>query len=154
MVVFLSQAFQSAPDAARRGFESMPAIKLRIAESKSYDLDGSDPADAVALLIFSTRLQQTWLVASARRLYCVLDDIGDLEPRSQWSMPLEEIVNADGTLRINLRERLKSERSGLVDFGEAHKDWLFSRKLFEVTPIAESIARLASLARRKTPQAA
>src|SRR5260221_14496595 len=63
------------------------------------------------LLIFSTSKQHTWLVATARSLVCVLDDVRKEVPRIQWSMPIEETRGAP------IRAGSYSDRRGLLDIG-------------------------------------
>jgi hypothetical protein len=138
MAVFLSDALMSSQSSGR-GFLGLGAIKDFIRNSKNYSGDGSDPVEAGALLMLSTRVQQTWLVATPRRLYCLLDDLRQPRPTVSWSMPRAALVKHDGTLALALVEHPNSERTGLIDFGERHKRWLFSRSLFTSRPVTEEI---------------
>ncbi|KAA3616881.1 MAG: hypothetical protein D8M58_17930 [Calditrichaeota bacterium] len=81
------------------------------------------------LLFFSSSLQRTWLVVSNERLYCILDDKRVETPHINWSIKKKKLLQND-TLLINLNVRDKSKNSGIIDFGEKHKNWLFSERLF------------------------
>ena len=59
----------------RSDFASPEEIKEFIRRSKNFDKSKEDPSTAHPLLIFKTSKQQTWLVATPERLYCVLDDL-------------------------------------------------------------------------------
>jgi hypothetical protein len=140
MAVLLSTALFETESATRR-FHTVHEIKQAIARSKNYKLDGTDPEDALPLLLYQTRIQQTWLVKTRKRLYCLLDDIRKPEPHVNWSMSMDEVVDK-GELRLQLKvlpPTSKSETSGTIDFGPKHKDWLFSIKLFTVRPVDEEI---------------
>lgn len=141
MAILLSTAlFGDEPKPSGRDFYTPDAIKMSIAGSKNFKLDGSDPKDATLLLLFDTRLQRTWLVKTRNRLYCVLDDLRTPEPNINWSMAMHEIVK-DNKLLIDIVEHSPSEtgKSGLVDIGANHKDWLYSTKLFTVRSVKDEL---------------
>ncbi len=141
MTFFLSEALRTTPSALRT-FESGSEIKSRIKDSKKYSADGTEPAAASSLLIFATQNQQTWLVCTPKRLYCILDDVRKNASKVQWSEDIGEMIAPDGRILIDITERNKNARTGLVDIGDEHHDWLFSRKLFELISITESISKL------------
>jgi len=87
----------------------------------------SIPADESiekGLLIFRTKKQRTWLVATTSRLFCVLDGekTRARDRLIQWREPRGEITT------INARERSSSKLTGLVDIG-THRNWLYSKRL-------------------------
>jgi len=141
MTLLISDALDHL-SAARRGFLSLGDIKRTITSSKNYRLDGTPPEAARALLIFSTSRQQTWLVATSQRLYCILDDLATGEATVNWSMGRDALVASDGTLKIKLQERPYKDRTWYVDFGDAHTDWLFSRSLFAGRSIEDAVRDL------------
>lgn len=125
---------KAAPQGTVRRFLEANEITQSITTSKNYSLDGTDPKEASALLFFQTRKQQTWLVRTGKRLYCILDDIRKPAPHINWSMSMGDVVNkAKNALKIEIgvRERSNISRSaGLLDIGNSHRDWLYSKKLF------------------------
>ena len=141
MALLLSTAlFES--DKSSRQFYTVEEIKQSIKKSKNYRLDQSDPSSAVPLLIYQSRLQQTWLLKTLRRLYCILDDIRKPEPHVNWSMAITEVLDGNGGIRLQFKARPpegENQTTGKLDFGPSHKDWLYSTKLFTIRPIEEEI---------------
>jgi len=113
-----------------RPFATIDEIKLRITKAKQYRLDGTDPSNALTLKLLSTSRQQTWLVATPKRLYCILDDIENASPKVQWAEPLIDFIDKDGNVVAKIEEHENSEKTGLVNIGDDHHDWLFSKGLF------------------------
>ena len=124
----------------RDEFKSPDEIIELIRQYRGFDPEQEDISHAEALLIFQTSKQQTWLVATSVRLYCVLDDLKKSFTRAQWSYSKDTLVsNTEVTVRISARN--KTEKTGLVDIGE-HRNWLYSRKLFANEPIENRIRDL------------
>lgn len=125
-------------------FRSEPDIRNYLKTSKNFEADLESPDNSETLLIFQTSKQQTWLVATARRLYCILDDIREKKPHINWSIQKTELV--DGTnviLDINTHETRKKHKTiGCVDVGPNHKNWLYTKLLFEKQDITSSIKAL------------
>ncbi len=113
----------------RKSFESKDAIIQSITQSKYYDPTVESPLRAGALIIFMTRGQHTWLVCSEARFYCVLDDLDRPSPHINWSLPKSSLISGR-KVSIPLRIRDKNRDTGLIDIGEQHKGWLFSKKIF------------------------
>ena len=101
----------------RGEFKTADQIIEVVREHSAFDPQREDAAEAEALLIFQTSKQQTWLVATRARLYCVLDDLGKSFTRVQWTMPAEELVS-DGEVTVGISTRDKTERTGRLDIGE------------------------------------
>ena len=59
-------------------FRTEDNISLSIENSKNYE--GEDTNSANLLLFFTTSKQKTYLVATEKRLYCILDDIRKKTP--------------------------------------------------------------------------
>lgn len=110
-------------------FKPDEEIKAFIVHSKNFDQAIENAKNAQALLIFETRRQHTWLVSTENRLYCVLDDVERGGGHINWSMSKDEIVSGN-KINLKLSTREKSHKTGLVDIGEAHTNWLYSKGLF------------------------
>lgn len=125
----------------RRDFYSKNEIIAHVSKSIKFDPAKEDLSKATALLIFRTSNQQTWIVSTHERLYCILDDVRKDEPRINWSDEREKHV--DGTSVITeIRTRNKSDSTGLVDIGAYHRNWLYSKNLFGDESIEDSIKKL------------
>lgn len=125
----------------RRNFKTKDEIIEFVKNSKNYDPKKEFLHDSEALLIFQTSNQQTWLVSTKERLYCILDDIRKDEPNINWSIPKGRLVSKGG-VNIEIRAGNKSEKTGLLDIGTDHRNWLFSKDLFEQVDISNSIRSL------------
>lgn len=127
----------------RRPFAEKSEIIECVRNSKNYEDDKEDINKADAILIFKTSKQQTWIVSTSERMYCILDDLRNETPHINWSMRKDSIANNDD-ITLPIKTRDKSNTSGLVDIGTKHTDWYFSKQLFSATPIEESIRSLIS----------
>ena len=76
------------------------------------------------LLIFSTALQRTWLLATGDKVVCVLDDESTRSSKRliQWVM--------DKAAASPVRARAYAKGAGLLDIG-SQTGWLYSEGLFE-----------------------
>lgn len=119
----------------RRGFLTEREIKARIKSSKNYD--GTDPDAARALLVFRTSKQQTWLVATSKRLYCVLDDLPKDRANVNWSLGRNVLFDEQNKFSAHIDVRPRTERTGLLDIGPK-RNWLLTKGLFAEAP-ADSI---------------
>jgi hypothetical protein len=122
----------------RRPFAERSEIIEFVKNSENYDPEKDDLSKADALLIFQTSKQQTWLVSSSERLYCILDDLRKDKPHINWSMPKATIISA-GKINLQIKTRDETVNSGLVDIGPTHTNWYFSKRLFSKVPIKKSI---------------
>ena len=100
----------------------------------------TDDIPAEALLIFQTSRQQTWLVATKRDLICVLDDLNKGFTRVQWRIPKESILT-EGAVKIEMRTRSKTEKTGLLDIGE-RRNWLYSKRLYSNDELLAKLKRM------------
>lgn len=105
-----------------------------------FDAQRENTKNAGVLLLFKTSEQQTWLIATSERLYCVLDDIKHPKPEIRWTMPRHELVAHD-SVSVHIRTRKHTENSGRVDI-DGHTGWLFSKSLFATLPIEDAIKAL------------
>ncbi len=125
----------------RRNFYSENEIIKFVTKSKNYDYGIEKLDQAATLLIFQTSKQQTWLISTNKRLYCILDDNRKDEPQINWSIPKEDIHGKKLSDEIYIRNY--SEDIGLVDIGPK-KNWLYSKKLFKKSDIKININQLLS----------
>ncbi len=128
-------------------FRSEQEIQSWIKSSKNYK--GENPEHTQLLIFFSTSKQRTYLVASQERLYCILDDARKDNPHVNWSMNKEEVMGDDQiTLEISTRD--KTEKTGLVNFGPKHKNWLYTKSLFVNQDLKASIEHLIKSTMKNT----
>jgi hypothetical protein len=113
-----------------RDFLNVDDVKKLVATSVNYE--GEDPNEARTLLLFTTSTQQTWLIATSRRLYCALDDRRKPNATVQWSMPIVEARTA----AISKKEY--RDRTGLLDIGK-RTNWLYTKGLFKRTDVIEGV---------------
>ena len=109
--------------------------------SKNFDSQHEILGEAEALLIFETKRQHTWLVTTSERLYCTLDDVERGGPHINWSIPKSKVVSGN-SIQLELDARDKSPRAGLIDLGEQHKNWLYTKSLFSSKNIIDSVSEL------------
>ncbi len=126
-----------------RNFFDKTDIENYINQSKNYNRDKTVAEGS--LLIFKTSKQHTWLVLSSKRLYCILDDIRKPKPHINWSISNSKLISGNDII-LELIARDKSENTGLIDIGQDHKNWLFSKSLFASIDIVSSINNLIKLA--------
>ena len=127
-----------------RKFYTKDEIQDFISQSKHYDVNSESRGDSESLMIFKTSQQQTWLVSSSKRLYCILDDIRNELPNLNWSVPRSKLVDNDKVgLVISTKNReAEYKNTGLVDIGAHHKNWLYTKTLFKDENIEEKIKQL------------
>ena len=112
-----------------RDFIKQEEIKEEIKKSKYFSLQ-EDLEKVKSLIFFETKTQKTWLLASDKRLYCILDDISKETTKINWS-ELKENIYRDNNLLIDLTFHEYKERTGKVNFGKNHKGWLYTKRLFK-----------------------
>ncbi len=103
-----------------RGYKFITPVEL-----KEYVADQIKKPVIDTLLIFSTKNQHTWLVATSGQLHCILDseNTRTADRLFQWSM------STGGVIDVKARERSNYKNSGLVDIGR-RQNWLYSLRLF------------------------
>jgi len=88
------------------------------------------------LLFFRTRHQHTWLIATNRQLFCILDDEDTRASGRliQWKLPLDQATP--------IQARISARGNPVVDVGP-RRSWLYSRRLHPDEQVLETdIARL------------
>jgi hypothetical protein len=91
------------------------------------------------LLIFKTRAQHTWLVATDKQLFCLLDDKDTRAKENlvMWQVPLKDA-------RKKITARPHKEFTGLVDIGQ-RKNWLYSTSIYPYPDlIVKEVKKLVS----------
>jgi len=106
-------------------------IKEYIKNSKNYE--GESTSNANVLKFFSTSKQRTYLVFTDKKVYCILDDNRKSKPNINWSEKLTEYFKRDNIDKV-ITTKDKTDNTGLVDFGQKHKNWLFTKSLFNDFP--------------------
>ena len=86
----------------RAQLEAEEVIRSSIKRSQNFNPKAEDSGQSKTLLFFRTSKQQSWLVATSERLYCILDDVRKSEPHVNWSIPSSELVEG-GMYRLRTR---------------------------------------------------
>ena len=115
----------------RRDFSIKEYIIDFVRNSKHFNSNSENLDRAKALLIFSTSKQQTWIVSTNERLYCILEDNRKDDPHINWSIPKKDLINNNEISIIITTDEDYKEEIGLISFGKEHKNWLYSKKLFK-----------------------
>lgn len=131
----------------RGEFKSPTQIIQAVSESPDFDTRSESIDNAEPVLIFQTSRQQTWIVATAARLYCVLDDLRRSISPVRWSISKGNLV-ADRKVTVKISARDSNDRVGLLDIG-GRRNWLYSKKLFTSKSIEEEVQDL--IRRRMVP---
>ena len=135
-------------------FEQHVSIKSKdeiiqfVKNSEYYNSNIEKLDQAIALKIFKTTEQQTWLVSTNERLYNIIDDNRKDSPNINWSIPKLDIIT-NNKVSIDITTRDHKERSGLVDIGPKHKNWLYTKNLFRDSDIKKEIHDLITKAMLK-----
>ncbi len=122
-------------------FRSEEEIKECITFSRNFEPNLETPENARALLFFKTSKQQTWLVRTGRRIYCILDDIRKKEPHINWSEKVEKF-NTEPGWQEGIRAYPNEKGHFLIDIGPKHKRWLMSEKLMRPERLEHQIKNL------------
>lgn len=123
-----------------RAFASESEIRNRIHADRRFSDDNL--RNARSLKIFDTSRQRTWLVASSKRLYCVLDDVRKDNPRIQWAIPKAELRDENGNVRVSTSPS-KYKNSGLLHIAYC-RNWLFSKRLFSPADLESAVSKLVA----------
>jgi hypothetical protein len=101
------------------GFYTKAGLARLVSESGFVD-DSERAVDE--LLLFDTPGQHTWLIATTRQLFCVLDDQNTRTSGRliQWKLPLDKATP--------IRARTSEMGNPVVDIG-TKRNWLYSRHL-------------------------
>jgi hypothetical protein len=120
-----------------RDFLSDSEIIDSVATSTAYSGEGT--AQAKALLLFTTSTQQTWLIATTARLYCVVDDRRLPTPQMRWAMPLSEARTGPIVTR-EAAERYRNQ-AGLLNIGK-RLNWIYTKRLFLDRDVVDAVREL------------
>jgi len=98
-------------------------IKNTVSTSKNYKNESVDSAKV--LNFFQTSKQKSYIVATDKMVYCIVDDVRKEHPKVNWS---ERKENLAGTI---ISTSSKTDKTGYIDFGDNHKNWLYTKSKFE-----------------------
>ena len=87
------------------------------------------------------RGQHTWLIATGKRLYCILDDVRKDRPKVQWSLGKDKLRDAAGSLTVAISSADRHKNSGVVHIGP-RRNWLYSKELFRNESVAQAVTKL------------
>ena len=120
-----------------KGFRKDDEVINAITTSKNYK---NEPiSEARALNFFKTSKQRSYLVATDEMVYCIVDDTRKDQPKVNWSESKDQFVHNA------IKVKSKTDKTGFVDFGENHKNWLYSKsKLQDEEEFKEQISQLLS----------
>jgi hypothetical protein len=124
-----------------RPFLSQPALRTLLTHRAAAD---EDFLRAEMLMIFATRTQYTWLLATNRALHCVIDNRRQPHARKIWTIPKQDII-ADGRVTLPISEAALTERDSYVII-DGKRPRKFNRALFQTLDIQKSIEAMLSSA--------
>lgn len=131
-------------DVVREPVAPPPWEPLGHAELFDYLRDKTGAEPLADLLIFRTKRQRTWLVATAGSLFCLLDDARTQQSDRlvQWRQQVTALPIPVGT-----RPSKRDGHLGLLDIG-SRQNWLYSRGLFDgPDDVVSKVDRLLEVAR-------
>ena len=110
-----------------RDFATLQDLRRAISKNEANSIEKVNE-----MLLFETKLQKTWLICTNNALYCALDDIRKNSSDIRWKLSKTEIIRQNEIkISLNIRDdQHKPEKYGRVDFGNYHKNWLYSKSLF------------------------
>jgi len=125
--------------------ESPPDLRDFVSPSSMRDLLGKGDAadsfsDADMLLIFETKTQHTWLIATHAALYCVIDNRRQSYPRLLWRIPRDEVIK-DGQIILQINEAMLTDRDNYLIIGRM-RPRKFTKALFRSLPVKDSIENM------------
>ncbi len=124
-----------------RKFWSEEKIRDLITKSKNFNSEYESIEKSDSLLLFETSKQRTWLVSTSDRLYCILDDARNERPKLQWSIMKSDLLQGSDC-ESSIKTKTKTEKTGLVDFGTKHRNWLYSTRLFTSSSLERQLSDL------------
>ncbi|NNG44979.1 hypothetical protein HJP15_18995 [Pseudoalteromonas sp. NEC-BIFX-2020_002] len=95
------------------------------------------------LKIFETSKQRTYLINDGSMVYCVLDDVRNNQPKLVWKTPRNAFLR-HGKLNVKLNPRDKTKNTGVIDLGNQHKNWLYSKRLIKPEELKDSFSKFIS----------
>jgi hypothetical protein len=135
--LFSAEPAPSSEDRELRDFVSPARIRELLAKKGRPD---EDLKDARMLLIFQTGVQQTWLVASSKALYCVIDKRREQHPRRLWRIASSDIVS-EGRIVLQVSEAMLTDKDNYVII-DGKRPRKFTPELFRTLPVTESVKDL------------
>ncbi len=109
-----------------RDYSSQRKIRETIQNSVNYQNENIESAEL--LCFFETSKQRTWLVATDKRLYIILDDVRKNYVKVNKSYRISSLEK-DKKLNVRIDPDYKT-LAGRIYFQNATRGWLYSKKLF------------------------
>lgn len=109
-----------------RDYTSQSNIRAAITKSVNYENENINSAEL--LCFFETSKQRTWLVATNKRVYLILDDVRKEYIKVNNSIKISSLYEED-KLIIKIDPKYKP-LTGRIYFQEETRGWLYSKKLF------------------------
>ena len=124
----------------QRSFCSEDSISQTIKNSKKFNPSVESPESASRVQLLDTSKQKTYLVATSKNIYKIIDDRRSDKPKIAWSRSRSKIAPNN---KLNVRiEPYKSRTDKLVIEALPEKSNLVSKNLFTNIGIAEAIEDL------------
>ena len=115
-------------------FREIGAVKGAVKTSKNYQ---NEPINnAKVLNFFTTSKQRSYLVATDEMVYCIVDDVRKDMPKVNWSERRESFKP------LTILTHPKTDKTGLVDFGPKHKNWLYTKANFTDSEITSEVSNI------------
>ena len=122
--------------ADKEKFRSIEDVKQTIKTSRNYKNETIDTAKV--LNFFSTSKQKSYLVATNKMVYCIVDDAREEQAKVNWSE--RKLKFAEMKRSIDP----KTDKVGHINFGENHIRWLFTRSIFVNDDVESKISEILS----------
>lgn len=107
------------------GYRDFKNLNTIIDFLKSNNLIEGNSIDKLkTMTLFNTTKQRTWLISDNQNVFCFLDDTSKDTIEFRWKEKKQLLKNR---IRINSSY---NDKAGIVDFGENHKKWYYSKRLY------------------------
>lgn len=128
-------------DLASAGAKKTTLAELRVSVKegapRTKDISDEIFEKCEMLLIFDTKKQRTWLLATNQAFYCVIDVLEKLQPTLLWRIQKDKLVS-NKWLNVQMRIEDNSATTGRIVINDK-KPRLFNYRLFTDFPIEQRI---------------
>lgn len=98
--------------------------------------------NAVAILLFESSKQKSWMVGTNFRIYKILDDRRQDTPQINWSKKIVALMNKE-TKKLVYKLGDYKDSLSKVKFPHRDKEYLVSKRFFVNSPFEDAMERLA-----------
>lgn len=105
--------------------------KIRETIKTSINYEGENIESAELLCLFDTSKQRTWMIATQKRIYLVLDDVRKEYLKVNKSFRINTLYS-NGRIHVRIDPKYRS-LAGVIYFQNASRGWLYSKNLFPDT---------------------